>query len=290
MVILRGILKKLAITGVLGLSALLFEGCATTRDKQEVMLPDSFRPIKFAEKLEINTNNIYRLIVKKSEVDGIKDLRKLMETSYNEEQYAYFGTLGLWIEIGENESLVFDFRLYNRGVPYFQNHVSEDSDYLKCLARLDKKITLFHIHPSGERAFLKHLAETAVKIGNNEEQIRKMVDSMKILSRLSFMQSDSDVRHDIKGLQNLYRIHPDGEFKACIISFSGIGEFYFSDEGKKYVGSYNEANLDSRVYQALRTKNTLVDNLYGTKLPRKMHFGNKYTRFNYISWDYFDKN
>jgi hypothetical protein len=105
--------------------------------------PDSTTsPITYSDNLKVNITNDVRYISKKSESEGVTDLKKLSEESIYEEAWIFTPQDSLWHEVGIEET---GWKNNIMRLPH--NSVNLDKKYLDELSSIYKKLVLYHIHP-----------------------------------------------------------------------------------------------------------------------------------------------
>ena len=69
------------------------------------ILSQSSKPIKYLNDIVVNNENDFRIVVKKTEKEGVKDIIKLCESSHYEDAWVYIPSKKLWVEVGIDEEL-----------------------------------------------------------------------------------------------------------------------------------------------------------------------------------------
>ncbi|RPI73740.1 MAG: hypothetical protein EHM45_20325, partial [Desulfobacteraceae bacterium] len=88
-------------------------------------------PIKYIDKLRVNTENGYRLASLAHKEKGLAELRELAFVAEREEFWAFLPKKNIWLELGFKESY---------------GAVSLDQEFLKALIRDNDDLEIYHIH------------------------------------------------------------------------------------------------------------------------------------------------
>lgn len=205
---------------------------------ETLMVIDPLGVIKEVDKLVVNTACSYRTAAKKSEEEGVKDIRELIDSSDLEELWAYLPQESLWVEIGRNEE------------SFGESSVSTDEAYFKKLIQTYDELILYHFHINDERNYpsLKELK--------------------KIFNVKKAMPSGSDLAAIFCSSILFYRFQPYGKISAKLCSKCGITEFYLTDSWKEYYknASTNEIWIMQQILRMLAEEILGLKRLYDLRL------------------------
>jgi hypothetical protein len=155
-------------------------------------------PIKYMNRLCINTSVSYRTAVQKDEQAGIRDLCDLTKSVWLEEHWVFLPEKDLWLEIGCGET---------------EGSAEIDQDYLETIIRENADLAIYHIHPrnylrSKERKGYTNISETWLTLPSLE-----------------------DVALMIYYSSMFNREHPRGKIAWNICSPLGMTEYALTEQG-----------------------------------------------------------
>ena len=135
------------------------------------------------ESLEINLLNNSRYVVHKNENKGKNDMIELLNYAIYEESWAYLPEKELWIELGNNETLNYNFE-----ENIFESGLSNDMYYLNYLLSTNQKLVLYHIHPLPTNCF-------EVKVHLKEKYGENYMENLRKDLSLIWVPSVDDLHH-----------------------------------------------------------------------------------------------
>ena len=206
----------------------------------------------YASSLKVNTDISKRYLVKKTETEGVEDLRKLVSASTLEDAWLFLPEKSLWVEVGIDERI-------------------EVSDIIKFGCRLDREsvdkytlengnVIFYHFHPELKEIIKSLYAEsTKGKFG------KELLDTK--MRNLSFIYKDlvhsalparNDIFTFIGEATKFYRTQPQGSFAAKICSCYGITTFQLTELGKDYFMLLDDSEISAyveKVYQKTKHVN-----------------------------------
>ncbi len=117
------------------------------------------RKIRYEKILRINDDPLFRVAVKKSEKDGVRDLKNLAAKSKKEEFWTFLPDEDLWIELGLGGGDV----TIGDGEDFVAATVATDTEFLQKIFADIPDLKLYHIHP-------KHLETEAYRLWSQREE------------------------------------------------------------------------------------------------------------------------
>lgn len=217
-----------------------------------VMIPtqiDSDKvPEKTLEGLIVNNFNNSRIIVQKSEQEGISDLQALANEADFEESWAYIAGENKWVEIGLT-AMGFDIDLnsddsivYAAETPSSQSVIIDMEQVSRLIDRYDN-ITLYHIHPLNQDTF----DELARDVDPAELSVFR--DYVNVVYAIPSPEDNTNMSQIAS---EFYQQHPNGKIVFKICSPLGVTQAEFTEQGieifvdktSEEIGEYHE-NLDS---------------------------------------------
>lgn len=264
-------LKKLLISGLL--LAALSQGCTGACNLAvKAIIPS--RPIVHTQSLEINTENEYRAVVKKSESEGISDMRKLLRSSNYEESWMFLPDTQEWYETGIFEG--HNLKEFERGGSFY-SRVASDVLNLEDVIMQNNEFTLYHIHPASEEWFkvskrrldrkieeikrvLNELEkEGTPKIKHRASQMKERLrhigrDSMIYKLEQSAEPSIADLANMVFLTLSIKDINPDAKVRFKVCSALGVYEYSLTEEGYKRFTEIPYLSLESEIERLLSSQ------------------------------------
>lgn len=195
------------------------------------------------DNLVLNTENKTRHIVKKNELEGINDMKKLLSQPI-EEGWAYLPDKGEWHET------VFNEHVNNYGNGNFATGGERDLDYLMRLGKDNKKITSWHIHPERSATMNKGLEQKETDFPSSRKAHLETSKTLQSIFKGKVDAKPSD--GDLCGLMNwVYHLHlddPEIEYKEKIASEYGITEYKLTQNAEDHLDS-TDGIFDLEKYQ-----------------------------------------
>ena len=189
----------------------------------------SDRPIRFVDRLGVNTSNSERYVVYgKCENEGVREISTLLKQSKTEEMWAYLprgqpsGSCQ-WHEVGRNEQSGTD-----------EAYVGVDWAYLEMLMAENSAVHLYHFHPLAFFDYAK--ASPSDKSGKSFDR--------KLAADLRFsMPSPADIHFMMEMTFRFYQRHPrGGVIRNRVITPYGSVDYALTEAGRaKY-----ESDKDAR--------------------------------------------
>ena len=108
------------------------------------------KPNVSLENLIVNESNYYRTVVNKSEEEGIKDIKNILENSFLEEAWVFLPKSKKWIEIGEEEKREIIIKeVDDKNIAYSYSSGANLSGYfINELFEKESNILFYHFHPN----------------------------------------------------------------------------------------------------------------------------------------------
>jgi hypothetical protein len=187
-------------------------------------LPVSRAPYAEASLLGSNAANLVRTFVSADEEAGLTQIQALVPRASLEEQWAYVPAVGLWIEIGRNES-------GSEADP----QVETDVEYLRAIVGLFGAVHLIHLHPASvyaggawdERLFPVRYPAAAIApddlrpIGYalpSPDDVRSSIELSEIVGHDN---PQENIRHSVVGPHGIVSYGPTAAGRAKLLSESG---------------------------------------------------------------------
>lgn len=164
-------------------------------------LPGRKVPIKYVDRLRINTSLAYRVAVSEDEQAGIEDLRTLCLGALLEEHWIFLPEKKLWVEAG------YDEKPGSAGI---------DLDFLKDVIVKNDNMSIYHIHV---KSYLKSFEKEGYgRIGETWLVVPSFEDIALMVYFSSVFRSS----------------HPLGKISWRICSPLGITKYALTDKGVKH--------------------------------------------------------
>lgn len=157
-------------------------------------------PIKYMNRLCVNTSVSYRTAAQKDEQAGTRDLCDLTRSAWLEEHWVFLPEKDLWLEIGWGEK---------------EGSVKIDQDYLETIIRENADLAIYHIHP---RNYLRSKERKSYKISETWLTLPSLED-------VAFMIYYSSIFN---------REHPRGKISWNISSPLGVTGYALTEEGMNH--------------------------------------------------------
>ena len=192
----------------------------------ENMPPISYRDQteKRLDSLVVNPDDNYRIIVKKSETDGLKDLQSLVSNAAYAEIWMYTPENSTWFEVGISAS---NRRLNPDGFYIVSREpspsMSQASDYVSELMRTYDELVMYHIFPLVEQ-------EVVELAGSNDPATIR--EARKTLQVIKALPSKSVLGSMVSLASKFYPERPSGKLSFRMITPLGIVEYDFTEKGK----------------------------------------------------------
>lgn len=186
--------------------------------------------IRYVDNLVLNTSNENRTAIKKSEYEGMYEMRKILEESELEEVWAFLPEKEEWREIGIKESP--ERRAVTNSRILYITRTELDLNYLEKLIRENNEIIIWHYSPKGS-LLLRDEIKQAVERGNplTEQEISKIIKNISVKEAIP---SIIDLCGMISNSKKFYRLKPEGEISYKQCSELGTTEFKLTEKGKEY--------------------------------------------------------
>jgi len=222
----RGFLRTVSVATI-GLS---LGATSCGRVSIENMLPQSPKPLRLVDRLQINIDNNYRYATHKNETEGIQDLIQLAEAGKSEESWIYLPDKRLWVEIGINE--------YSHVSPIgFTLGTRPDSVYISSIMKKNDNLIHYHIQPNYDLFF----SETLRMYPSPElEKLRELWKELPIIEALP---SANDFICTYVYGSFFYGLHPSGKLTSKICSRFGVTECSFTDAGREWIRTAEKYNV-----------------------------------------------
>jgi len=166
---------------------------AVEQDNRAQSSTTQYRPIQEKQALEVNTRNVLRDVVYKSEQAGQQDLRKIATQSIFEESFLFYPLEEKWVEIGYQEEL------FEKGT-----RTKIDKDYLEEALRSCDELIRYHPHPS------------LTLFGKRTSPIHEALPSSVDIKTMALIN------------ELFAEVNPDCKFSSKIVSQYGVTEFSFT--------------------------------------------------------------
>lgn len=194
------------------------------RSVNDARLPLSAIPILEEAALVANSENAVRTLVRADEVVGVSQIRALAGHTDFEEQWAFVPSMGLWIEIGRNES-----------VSELDSEVELDVDYLSEIVSLYRSVTVFHFHPAG---FYRRVWQSELYPSDFPA---RAIDRGKLQPVGFALPSPNDVISSIELSRLLWAKDPAARVTYSVVSPHGVVTYGPTGPGLKTI-AYNWGN------------------------------------------------
>jgi hypothetical protein len=174
---------------------------------------------RVAPDLVVNVDKSYANVVRKSEKEGIRDMRKLVEGSTYEEAWTFLPDESLWIETGLGE-----MKIVSSGGEKLI--VKELCSELRKIFSGNKNVIKYHFHPvlayfkSDIPGFYNRMAISSIPMDDD-------IFTTAILSRF------------------FYNLQPGGTISFKICSHYGMTEYFLTEEGKRRFSKASDREIRS---------------------------------------------
>lgn len=197
---MKNTIRNVIAAGVLAAGMPLLYSCGSILANYEYRkVPD----------LVVNTDNSYRTVAEKSEEEGVRDIRRLAETSNLEEAWVFLPDKSKWIEVGRGEKA-----WTKRGM-----HSSRCCIYpweLEKIFSENERVVIYHPHPE---------IDTTCMLMSNIGYMIYILDNT--------MPATDDIIRGIEASVLLHKKQPKGTFSFKICSEYGVTEFRLTEKGMK---------------------------------------------------------
>ena len=238
---------------VLGIGIFSLAGCTTNRFNLDELNDD--RNIRYSRSLEVNTENIDRVMTRKDEERGVIDLMELADNSVLEDSWVYLPQHNLWIEIGKEENLkVLENREKNMPSPYLNGHY-QDLEYLDRIVKKNNEAHIYHIHPGGKEfvyTVMQKEEKRGIKFLPNKENYQSRF--LELCKNYNFSPSIQDFYSMVSTSLHSFEVNDKCKVIFRVVSMNGIVEYKLTDEGKALFKRVDYAERDeklSRLHQSL---------------------------------------
>lgn len=227
---------RLALVFTTILLAALFAGTNSTAQNSDNLdlvtwLRGDVRATKMADKLEVNPDREFRLVVPgKCEDEGELELAQLASTATLEESYAYIPSLCLWVEVGWKET---------------RGSLRLDSKFIETLHENFSSIVLYHIHvgdPASVAGYFPAYADliTLILVDSGHIPDSKSEIIHRAVSRLGVIEYKFDVSQETRRL--IRKFHRTG-----LADFISQNLAYYFAQARYEEGYYAEVRQCERL-------------------------------------------
>ena len=208
------------------------------------------KKIKYIPALVVNRENKVRTVIKKDEIEGIKDIKNLADTSAYEEAWAYLPEKQEWHEIGFDEEII-----------NYEPTIRNDVDYKKKLSRENNEIFIYHFHPTDE-SIEREGKEQEVVENEPEDKEEQYKESENYLGNIFEGYEDAcpsmpDIISMIYSSINYTKLNPKVTIISKLGSIYGVTKYYLTEKGFEH---YNQNNIDDVILKnphALSTEDSI---------------------------------
>lgn len=213
-----------------------------------------------SKNLKLNDNDSLSFITNKSEIKGIKDIRKISESYASEECWVYFPEDKVWYETGIKRSMARD------SSGNMVSRVEQDYDFLKKLIKEKdmNEIIVYHNHPTLENMIesvkkIKPISTSEYEkiigysISDSKDNLKNSGDSLnyqitrEVLKDAFYSNGFAVAKPSVSDLKLMVYeslIFKNKNVLNKICSEKGITEFYLTQKGINHYDSLGIGNYD----------------------------------------------
>lgn len=197
--------------------------------------------VAFQSALRINTEDNARDVVVASELAGVHQIRRLLQSTAVEEAWAYVPQAGLWIEIG----------VYGRDDGALGPLVEIDVALLGRLVAAFDRVDLYHLHPRSTFSAgfgIAGVYPSATPVGSLN------ADGQTTVGLATPSPGDIESAIQIGLLQE--KLHPSSDVRNYLVSPYGVVEYELTPSGRKEI-ALNQGNPLRSLERTLITMNVI---------------------------------
>jgi hypothetical protein len=178
----------------------------------------------FVDSLIVNTDPNIITKTKKTEAEGVKDYRRLVQTSTMEEAHVYLPEDTLWVEIMDEHTLHYDKGIIDEIGGLIRK------EYLYELMKNHNKMNFYHFHPT------ERLDGVNIIIDNLGDKTPPaiLLALKNQYAALSNTPSEDDLALLIKQTLKYQQINPEGEMVHKVCATLGTLSYYVTNKGMEH--------------------------------------------------------